>query len=38
MGKRVRISNEILNAYGTWIVTAGCDTAQYERNPVLLYI
>lgn len=38
MGKRVRISNEILNAYGTWIVTAGCDTAQYERNPVLLYM
>lgn len=38
MGKRVRITNEILNAYGTWIVTAGCDTAQYERNPVLLYM
>ena len=38
MGKRVRISNEILNAYGTWIVTAGCDTTQYERNPVLLYM
>ena len=36
MGKRVRISNEILNSYGTWIVTAGMDIAQYQRNPVLL--
>lgn len=36
MGKRVRISNEILNSYGTWIVTAGMDTAQFQRNPVLL--
>ena len=38
MGKRVRISNEILNAYGTWILTEGLDTAQYGRNPVLLYM
>ena len=36
--KRVRISNEILNAYGTWILTEGVDTAQYSRNPVLLYM
>ena len=36
MGKRVRISNEILNCYGTWVVTAGMDIAQYQRNPVLL--
>ena len=36
MGKRVRISNEILNSCGTWIVTAGMDIAQYQRNPVLL--
>lgn len=38
MGKRVRISNEILNAYGTWILTEGLDTVQYGRNPVLLYM
>jgi len=38
MGKRVRISNEILNSFGTWIVTAGMDTAQYSRNPILLYM
>ena len=36
MGKRVRISNEILNCYGTWVVTAGMDIVQYQRNPVLL--
>ena len=38
MGKRVRISNEILNSFGTWIVTAGMDTTQYSRNPILLYM
>lgn len=38
MGKRVRISNDSLNSYGTRIITAGLDTAQYERNPVLLYM
>lgn len=38
MGKRVRVSNETLNSFGTWIVTAGMDTGQYSRNPVLLYM
>lgn len=38
MGKRVRISNETLNSFGTWIVTAGMDTVQYSRNPILLYM
>lgn len=38
MGKRVRISNESLNAYGTRIMTDGLDISQYERNPVLLYM
>lgn len=38
MGKRVRISNESLNAYGTRIMTDGLDIAQYQRNPVLLYM
>lgn len=38
MGKRVRISNEILNSYGTRIMTAGLDIAQFQRNPVLLYM
>ena len=36
MGKRVRISNESLNSYGTRILTEGLDIAQYQRNPVLL--
>ena len=38
MGKRVRISNESLNAYGTRILTGGLDISQFERNPVLLYM
>ena len=38
MGKRVRISNDSLNSYGTRVLTAGMDTKQYERNPVLLYM
>lgn len=38
MGKRVRISNESLNSYGTRIMTGGLDIAQYQRNPVLLYM
>lgn len=37
-GKRVRISNERLNCYGTRILTPGIDLAQYQRNPVLLYM
>ena len=36
MGKRVRISNESLNCYGTRIMTDGLDISQYQRNPVLL--
>lgn len=38
MGKRVRITNESLNSYGTRVLTSGIDTAQFERNPVLLYM
>lgn len=38
MGKRVRISNDSLNSYGTRVLTAGMDVQQYERNPVLLYM
>lgn len=36
--KRVRISNESLNSYGTRVLTSGMDVAQYNRNPVLLYM
>lgn len=36
--KRVRISNNSLNSYGSRVLTEGMDTAQYERNPVLLYM
>lgn len=36
MPKRVRISNESLNSYGSRIMTDGLDITQYQRNPVLL--
>ena len=36
--KRVRISNESLNSYGTRVLTSGMDVEQYNRNPVLLYM
>ena len=38
MGKKVRISDESVNCYGTRIITAGIDLSQYEKNPVLLYM
>lgn len=38
MGKRVRISNDSLNCYGTRVLTSGLDVEQYRRNPVLLYM
>ncbi len=38
MGKRVRLTDDSLNSHGSRIITSGCDTAQYERNPVLLYM
>ncbi len=36
--KRVRISNESLNNYGTRVLTSGMNVDQYNRNPVLLYM
>lgn len=36
--KRVRISNDSLNSYGTRVLTAGMSVEQYNRNPVLLYM
>lgn len=33
---RIRISNETLNCYGFWLVTAGAELDQYRKNPVLL--
>lgn len=35
---RVRISNETLNCYGTWVKTDGIDLTQYRRNPILLWM
>lgn len=35
---RVRISDESLNCYGTWVKTDGIDLTQYKRNPILLYM
>lgn len=37
-GKRVRITNDSLNSYGTRVLTAGMYVEQYQRNPVLLYM
>lgn len=36
--KRVRISNDSLNSYGSRVLTAGMNVEQYQRNPVLLYM
>lgn len=38
MAKRIIISDESINCYGTWISTAGMDISQYEKNPVLLWM
>lgn len=37
-GKRVRISNDSLNSYGSRVLTEGMNVGQYQRNPVLLYM
>jgi HK97 family phage prohead protease len=36
--KRVVITTEAVNSYGTRVLTAGIDLGQYEKNPVLLYM
>lgn len=36
--KRVRLTDDSLNSHGSRVLTAGCDTSQYEKNPVLLYM
>ena len=38
MSKRVRITNDSLNSYGSRVLTSGMSTEQYCRNPVLLYM
>ncbi len=38
MGKRIRISSESLNCFGTWVKTDGIDYGQYQQNPLLLYM
>lgn len=39
MGKKVRISDESVNCYGTRIITSGIDLTYYkETNPVLLFM
>ena len=35
---RIRITDETLNCYGTWIKTDGVDLVQYQKNPVLLWM
>lgn len=36
--RRVVITTEAVNSYGTRVLTAGIDLVQYEKNPVLLYM
>lgn len=36
--RRIVISDESVNCYGTWISTDGMDITQYEKNPVLLWM
>lgn len=38
MAKRIIISDESVNCYGTWIRTEGMDISQFEKNPVLLWM
>lgn len=38
MKKRIRISNESLNCFGTWVKTDGIDYGQFQKNPVLLWM
>ena len=38
MAKRIRISNENLNCYGTWVKTDGVNLEQFSKNPVLLWM
>ena len=38
MSKRIRLTSERVNSYGTRVLTAGIDMTQYARNPVLLYM
>ena len=38
MAKRIIISDESVNCYGTWIRTDGMDISQFEKNPVLLWM
>lgn len=38
MGKRIRISSESLNCFGTWVKSDGVDFEQYLKNSVLLWM
>lgn len=38
MAKRIRISSERLNCYGTWVKTDGVNLEQFQKNPVLLWM
>lgn len=38
MNKRIRISDETLNCYDTWVKTSGVELKQFQRNPVMLWM
>lgn len=38
MAKRIRMSDETLNCYGTWVKLDGIEYDQFQRNPVMLWM
>ena len=36
--KRATLTDDTVNTHGSRVITAGIDTAQFQRNPVLLYM
>lgn len=37
MGKTFVLHDESVNTHGYWMVTAGCDISQFEKNPIMLW-
>ena len=38
MSARIRISDETLNCYRTWVKTDGVILEQFQKNPVMLWM
>lgn len=35
--KRIRVTDESLNAYGFWVKTSGIDLSDFKKNPIMLW-